>query len=99
MRIQVKSGEHCLNIPIPTALVFSKPSVWLYLKLARKFSSRTSQYIPEDIEISLDQTLERIPDKAVYALCDELVRINRKYGSWTLVEVESADGQQVIIRL
>lgn len=99
MRIQVKGEGHNIRIPIPTGLIFSKPSVWLYLKLARKYSSRASKYIPEDIEISVDPILNNIPDEAVYALCAEIMRIRRKYGKWTLVEVSASSGEEITITL
>jgi len=99
MRIQIKGDGHNIKIPIPTGLIFSKPSVWLYLKMGRKYSSRASKFIPEDIEISADQILDRIPDEAVYALCAELRRIKRRHKHWVLVEVHGADGEEVCITL
>ena len=99
MRIQVKAHGHSINIPIPTGLIFSKPSVWLYLKLARKVSSRASRYIPENVEESVDEILEKLPDDAVYALCAEIMRIKRKHGTWKLVEVQSASGEEIQITL
>lgn len=99
MRIRVKADGHNINIPIPTGLIFSKPSVWLYLKLARKVSSRASRYVPENVEVSVDEILEKIPDDAVYALCAEIMRIKKTHGHWDLVEVKSADGEEVTITL
>lgn len=99
MKIQIKADGHNISIPIPTALIFSKPSVWLYLKLAKKFSSQAKDYIPEDIEISMDSLLTQFPEETVYALCAELMRIKRKYGSWELVHVISSDGEEVHITL
>ena len=99
MRIQVRSDSHNISIPIPTGMIFSKPSVWLYLKLARKASSRASRYVPEDVEVSVDEILEKLPDEAVYALCAEIMRIKRKYGKWDLVEVQSSSGEEVKITL
>lgn len=99
MRIRIKAEGHHFCIPIPTALIFSKPSVWLYLKLARKYSSRASEYTPENIEITVDRLLGKIPDDAVYALSSEIMHIKRKYGQWDLVEVKSADGEEVKITL
>ena len=99
MKIQVKSDGHSISIPIPTGLIFSKPSVWLYLKLARTYASYAKEYIPENIEISVDALLTRLPDEAVYALCAEIKRIKRRYGSWELVEVISSDGDEVHISL
>lgn len=43
--------------------------------------------------------LEKIPPHAVEALVDELRRVKKKYGTWELVEVDSADGEYVKITL
>lgn len=99
MKIQVRGDGHNINIPIPTAMIFSKPSVWLYLKLARKVSNRVSRYVPENVEVSVDEILEKLPDEAVYALCGEIMRIKRKHGKWDLVEVQSSSGEEVKITL
>ena len=40
-----------------------------------------------------------LPDGALPALCEELRRIKKKYGTWELVEVESASGEHVKITL
>ena len=40
-----------------------------------------------------------LPDGALPALCDELRRIKKKYGTWDLMEVETASGQHVKITL
>ncbi len=99
MRIKVKGNGHNIQIPIPTGLIFSKASVWLYLKLARTYSSRAKQYIPADVEVTVDEVLEKLPDEAVYALCAEIMRIKRKHGHWDLVEVKSSSGDEVTITL
>lgn len=99
MRIQIKADGHNINIPIPTGLIFSRPSVWLWLKIGRKASKGDNKYLPEHVEEKTDDFLMKIPDEAMYALCDEIMRIKKKYGSWDLVEVESASGEQVLIRL
>lgn len=99
MRIRLSGEGHNIQIPVPTRMIFSKFSVWLYLNLARKLSSRASRYVPENVEISVDEILEKLPDEAVYALSAEIMRIKRKYGHWNLVEVKSADGEEVTITL
>ena len=99
MKIQVKAEGHNITIPIPTRLIFSKASVWLYLKLARKLSSRAKQYIPAEVEVTVDEILEKIPDEAVYILCAEIMRIKKKHGYWKLVEVDTAGGEHVEITL
>ena len=85
-----------MDIPIPTGLIFSKASAWAWLKIARKASA---QYLPKKIGKKADAVMSNLSDEAVYALCAELMRIKRKYGKWDLVEVESSDGEQVLIQL
>jgi hypothetical protein len=99
MRIRVTGAGHNITIPIPTRLIFSKPSVWLYLKLARKFASCAQNYIPEDTDYAADKMMAQIPKEAAYALCAEIIRIKRQHGRWTLVEVHSSDGSGVEITL
>ena len=55
--------------------------------------------MPERVNQKADAFFDGLSDEAVYALCGELMRIKRKHGSWDLVEVESSDGMQVLIRL
>ena len=93
MRIIVKGNGNNIHIPIPTGLIFSKASAWLWLKsmqMAEK--SYISRYMPEAV-------MDNLSDEAVYAICAELMRIKRKYGSWDLVEVKSSEGDHVLIRL
>lgn len=99
MKIQIKGEGHNITIPIPTALIFSKPSAWLWLKIARSGASVCREYIPEHVEEKTDAFFTNVSDEAVYALCAELMRIKRTRGSWNLVEVESASGDQVLIQL
>ena len=96
MKIIVKGEGHNINIPIPTGLIFSKASVRTWLKIARISAGK---YMPERVNQKADAFFDGLSDEAVYALCNELMRIKRKYGSWDLVEVESSDGTQVLIRL
>lgn len=88
-----------MNIPIPTRLIFSKASVKIYLKLARMFSSRAARYIPEGMDHKAERILDNLPENAICALCDEIVRVKKKHGSWELVEVRSASGDEVKITL
>lgn len=96
MRIIVNGNGNHINIPIPTGLFFSKASAWTWLKLVRVSAGK---YMPERVSRKADVFLDGLSEEAVYALCAELMRIKRKYGSWDLVEVESSDGTQVLIRL
>ena len=102
MRIQVKSEDNNIDITIPTGFVFSRPVVWAWLKMSKLAAKRSvSQYVPDSAEFTygLGLSMDRYSDEAVYAFCDELMRIKRKYGAWDLVEVESAEGDQILIRL
>jgi len=99
MKIQIKGEGHTIKIPIPTALLFSRPSVWLWLKISRSGTSAFREYIPEHVEDKTDAFFSNISDEAVYALCAELMRIKRIRGSWNLVEVEASSGDQVLIQL
>ena len=99
MKIQINAGGKRFHIGIPTDLIFSKPSVWLYMKIARNSTAIAQQHMPDDMDVSVSDILDNIPEEAVYALCDELRRIKRKHGSWKLLEVASADGSVVNIVL
>lgn len=84
MKIQVNSGEYHFNILLPTGLIFSRGTVWLFNRVGRKYAGNA---------------MNQIPPEALNALFAEFRRIKRKHGSWDLVEVESASGEKVIIRL
>lgn len=99
MKIRIKGGGHSFCIAIPTGLIFSKPSVWLYLKLAKKNIAYAERYMPEDVDVSVNSFLGNMPEEAVYAICEELRRIKKKHGSWELVAVESSDGGLVKVTL
>ena len=102
MRIQVKSAEQNIDISIPTGLVFSKPLVWAWLKIAKKAAKPyVSQSMPAsaDLKVGFGLSMDQLSDEAVFALCDEMMRIKRKYKKWTLVEVDSANGDSVYIEL
>lgn len=89
MKIIIQDGEHDVNLTIPTGLIFNKPVAWLGLRAGRKYlkSGNTG--------VSLDD----ISEEAVYRLVEELNRIKHRYGSWNLVEVQSADGERVLVTL
>lgn len=99
MKIHVKSSGYDLRIPVPTGLVFGKIPVWIWLKLMKKSQKSWSGSIPESTRSQIALIPGDLPEKAVYTLCAELMRTKRRYGSWKLVEVESADGDEVLIEL
>lgn len=99
MKIQVKGDGHDIVIPVPTGLIFNRISVSLWLKTIRKYTKDSARYLPEHTEEKADLFFSKISDEAAYALCAEIMRVKRKHGSWNLVEVESSDGEQVLITL
>ena len=84
MKIIVKSGEHDIRLGIPTSWIFSRGSAFLAEKLGRK-------YAPE--------SMVDIPPDAIPILCAELRKIKKKYGTYELLELETANGQYVKITL
>lgn len=98
MRIHVKAGDRNIRLAFPTAFLFNRASVWLWLKIGRltvKRSRKQFEEMPENAE----WVFANIPDRAVMALCAELMRVKRKHGKWTLVEVSASGGEQVTISL
>ena len=84
MKISVHDDETNLNLWLPTNLIFGKLTVRLVNGLGRKYAG---------------EALEKIPPEALEKLFAELRCIKKKYGSWDLVEVESADGRSVRVTL
>ena len=99
MRIKVKGNGHNIMIPVPTGLIFSKPSAWLYVKFFRSHSGCAKQYVSGNVDVSLEQFFSKLPEEAVYALCAEIMRIKRIHGRWDLVEIHGAHGEEVCITL
>lgn len=84
MRILVQSSGKRIHLVLPTQVIFSTPVAWVGSAAIRK-------YVPD--------SADKLQPEAVQALFREFRRIKRKYGSWDLVEVSSASGEQVLIRL
>ena len=40
-----------------------------------------------------------INKEAAYAICEELRRIKKKYGTWELIDLRSVDGERITITL
>lgn len=83
MKIHICSQKHKLRLYFPTWMITSKSMVKLWLRVSKKYSSE----VPD------------IPPHAIDALCDEMKRIKKTYGTWELVDVQSAGGEQVKITL
>ena len=83
MRIRVHSGKGDLSLVLPTRMIFSKTLVKFGIRMGKRYSDN----VPD------------LPPAAIDALCDEIHRIKKQYGSWKLVELHSADGDTVTIIL
>ncbi len=88
MRIKLRSDGHTFWILLPTRLIFSKTIVKLALRMARRSLAQHEG----DANPSLPT-----PDDSILRLCSEIVRVKRRSGSWVLVDVHSADGDEVKI--
>lgn len=66
------------------------PTNLIFSKFILKLVLKNSRHISK---------IDQIPPQAIDALLDELRRIKKRYGSWELVEVHSADGEFVKITL
>lgn len=84
MRIILSDAGKKMDLILPTALIFSRLTVWLAMKLGRKYAG---------------DVMKDIPPEALDALFAEMRRIKKKHGKWDLVQIESADGETVLIRL
>ncbi len=83
MRIRVQTGDRNIHVSLPTRLLFSR----FVLRTALRSIRINGQHIPG------------LTAEGADALAGEIRRIKKKYGAWTLVEVQSADGDQVTITL
>ncbi len=73
-----------MDIRIPNGLIFNQATLCLA-------KSAGSKYVPGVLE-SLDFHARR-------AILAELHSIQQRYGTWTLVEIQSADGEEVVITI
>ena len=86
MRIKVKSEEKNIRIFLPRCLIFNGLVATIgaaYLKKERQ----THKDIPN------------IPASALRRLFREILRAKRRHKGWNVVEVVSADGDDVVVRL
>ena len=84
MRITVKSEDTNVNLVLPTNLIFGRGTVWLANHFGRKYAG---------------DAMKDIPPEALKRLFAEFRRIKKTHGRWELVEVRSADGDEVHITL
>ena len=90
MRIQIHSDSKNINLVLPSWLVFSDLTAAIAAKVIRKQDK-------EEKEESDDGYLPSRRD--LCRIMRELRKYKRKYGHLDLVDVQSADGDKVLIRL
>lgn len=84
MRVRVKTKDCNLNLVLPTRLLFGKTVVRFANSIGRRYAA---------------EAMEKIPPEALEAICAELRRIKAVYGKWDLVDIRSADGDEIRIIL
>ena len=84
MKIRIKSRQFSFTLPFPTGLIFSKG---------------TARIAVWAMEKNGNDALASLPPESLERLFREFRRIKRKHGRWTLVEIQSAGGEEVIITL
>lgn len=83
MKICKSTGGKRNCVVMPTRLLFSKSILELGLRMGKRYSD----IIPD------------LPPQAVEAFCDEIQRIKKKHGNWELIQMETADGEEVQVIL
>ncbi len=95
MKIIVTGNGQNINLNLPTNLILSPAIAWVADKACGAISNeRIAKVSGHAVE-----TMSELPQDAVAKLFAELRRIKKKYGTWELVEVTSADGEYVKITL
>lgn len=84
MKVQIKESGREFTIFLPNGLIFNDVTLWIAGKAVRK-------HAPE--------ALSGISPEAIERLFAELKRIQKKYGTWELVEIQSTNGEQIRITL
>ncbi len=93
MKIQVKSGKHHINILLPTGLIFSDLSAFIACKAIEK-----SNITNDGGEVLSDET-KAFTINAIKYGCKSLRQTKKKYPNFVFVDVETADGEKVLITL
>lgn len=84
MKVRIRSDEANLNLWLPTGLVFSKPVALLGSTVGKKY---------------VGDAMKDLSAKDLDRLFAEIRRIKRIHRGWTLVEIESANGDSIHITL
>ena len=84
MRVRIQDGDTNISLRLPTNLFLGKTMVKLGYAIGRRYAG---------------ESMGQIPPEALEIFCAELRRVKKKYGSWELVEIQSADGTHIHIVL
>lgn len=85
MKICVKeSGSKGFSITLPNWMILRPKLIRFGLRAGRHYAGDS---VPD------------IPQETIKALCCEIKAIKKKYGTWTLVDVQSSSGDLVQITL
>ncbi len=83
MKISIENAGRSFHMSLPTNLLFSR----FVLRMAAR-----------SLRIN-DEKIPGLTPEAADALAQEIKHLKKKHGTWTLVEVQSADGEQITITL
>lgn len=84
MKILIQDGNTRLRLLLPTNLVFSSATAWLVNHVGRRYAPAA---------------MDSIPPEAIRELFRVIRKIKRRYGSFEILDVASADGERVWVRL
>lgn len=84
MKITIETGTEHREIRIPDGLLFNSVSLWLIQSAIKKSS-------PVD--------LGKLNGRTRRAVLAEIRKVRKQYGSWKLVDIESASGEMVSITI
>ena len=84
MRIRIHSEDCNLNLRLPTNLIFSDLTAVLGGTVGKKYAGNA---------------MEGLTPGQMKRLFREFRRIKRQYGSWELVDIQSANGEHIHITL
>ena len=93
MKIQVDNGTHNIKIPLPSSLIFSDLSAFITYKAIKNV------IIKKDEAEVFDQKSKETVKTLIKCGYKALKETKKKYPQFILVDIESADGEKILITL
>ena len=93
MILQVKSGKQNIKVLFPSGLIFSDLSAFIACKVIEK-----SKITNDDGELLNDESKALLLNSIKYG-CKALRQTKKKYPHIVLVDLETSDGEKVLITL